>query len=141
MIETPKSFNSTQREYYNPKTFENSESQKRTRTINRRNNYVLIKVKNSQNKKKKKTITWEKENRSEVHKKEEFNMLNPIKKVKSIFQGTHNRKTNFNSGQGQIKQNRTVHIELITTSVFLGYNQIRSISGINSILEQVNIIS
>ena len=64
-------------------------------------------------------------------------MLNPIKKVKSIFLTPHSRKTNFGLGNSRLEKNRRMNIELVTTSVFLGYNQIRSINGIDSILDQV----
>ena len=116
----------SQKDFEYPKNFENSVSQKKR----------ITKGGNSgKTHKKKKTITWEKENRSEVYEKEEFNMLNPIKKVKSIFLTPHHRKTNFNLGK--LEENRKVKIELVSTSVFLGYNQIRSLNGIDKVLDQV----
>ena len=68
-------------------------------------------------------------------------MLNPVKKVKSIFLTPHSRKTNFGLSHSKFETNRKMNIELVTTSVFLGYNQIRSLSGIDTILDQVRVIS
>ena len=64
-------------------------------------------------------------------------MLNPIKKVKSIFMTPFNRKTNLMIGVGKLGRGRKVNIELVTSSVLLGYNQLRSLSGVDSILDQV----
>lgn len=65
-------------------------------------------------------------------------MLNPMKKVRSIFLAPNSRKTHLGLGQNRLQTSRKVHIELVTTSVFLGYNQLRSLHGLDSILDQVD---
>ena len=79
-----------------------------------------------------------KENREKTEQEGEYSRLNPMKKVRSIYLAPNSRKTHLGLGQSRLKTGAKVQIELVTTSVFLGYNQIRSLHGLDSILDQVD---
>lgn len=79
---------------------------------------------------------WNKENGGKWEG-QESEMINPIKRVKSLMGNNSQRRTNMANNNLVKAIPKKVKIHLITSSVFLGYNQIRCLKGLDNVLGKV----
>lgn len=66
-----------------------------------------------------------------------FSKLNPSRNVKSILMNNQHRKTQFIDLNVKKTQKKKIEINLITSSVLLGYNKLRSLNGLEDVLDKV----